>query len=69
MNKCKYCHAPIEEGENDCRSMYANLNAREYSDPEYTKVNLLTVDAHALQHPELHGKKNNAYHLLACVGY
>ena len=26
---------------------------------------MLTIDAHALQHPELHGKKNNAYHLLS----
>ena len=38
--------------------------ALEYSDPAYGAVNLLSVDAHALQHPEDHGIKNNAFHLI-----
>jgi hypothetical protein len=36
----------------------------DYSSPEYDSVHLFTVDAHPLQHPEIYGKKNNAYHLL-----
>ncbi|MBC8077681.1 MAG: hypothetical protein H7Y32_16515 [Chloroflexales bacterium] len=37
---------------------------RAYSDPRYGGATFYGVDAHALQHPELHGKKNNAAHLL-----
>ena len=62
---CSYCQAPVEGGVEGCKTIFVSLNEREYSYREYGKVNLLTVDAHALQHPEIHGKKNNAFHLLS----
>jgi hypothetical protein len=40
----------------------------EYKHIEYSKANSYTVDSHALQHPEIHGKKNNFFHLLR-LGY
>lgn len=47
-----------------CWELFQEVLALEYSDPAYGAVNLLTVDAHALQHPEDHGIKNKAFHLI-----
>lgn len=55
---CKRC------GAHDCRELFHAVLALEYSDPAYGAVNLLTVDAHALQHLEDHGVKNNAFQLV-----
>jgi hypothetical protein len=51
-------------GVEGCFALFNEVLAREYSDPAYGAVNLLSVDAHALQHPEDHGIKNNAFHLI-----
>ena len=61
---CSRCGAPLPDGAEGCRTAFYAILAREFSDPAYGAVNLLTVDAHALQHPEDHGVKNNAFHLL-----
>ncbi len=50
-------------GKEGCFALYSEALALEYSDPAYGAVNLLSADAHALQHPEDHGVKNNAFHL------
>jgi hypothetical protein len=60
---CPRCGARVA-GVEGCFALRAELSAREYSDPAYGAVNLLTTDAHALQHPEDHGIKNNAFHLV-----
>jgi hypothetical protein len=61
---CSRCGAILPGGSEGCRALFADLLALEYSDPAYGAVNLLAVDAHALQHPEDHGVKNNPFHLL-----
>lgn len=61
---CSRCGALLPGGDEGCWAAFHAILAREYSDPAYAAVNLLTVDAHALQHPEDHGVKNNAFHLL-----
>ncbi len=63
-NRCLCCGAPVAEGVKGCWELYAGLGERAYADPAYATVTFYGVDAHALQHPEIHGKKNNAAHLL-----
>src|SRR5947199_7156044 len=47
-----------------CCEAYAVLSERAYGDPVIYAAHFYGVDAHALQHPEIHGRKNNAAHLL-----
>lgn len=51
-------------GDAGCWDAFYAILALEYSDPAYAAANLFTVDAHALQHAEDHGVKNNAFHLV-----
>lgn len=60
--QCPRCGAPVGSLK-ECFTLLAGVNAKEYSDRDYAAVNHLSVDAHALQHPEDHGLKNNAFHL------
>ena len=60
---CSRCGALAPDGLSGCHALFAEILALEYTDPAYGAVNHLTVDAHALQHPEDHGVKNNAFHL------
>jgi hypothetical protein len=64
VSTCPYCGAAIPDGDADCQLLYAQFLYKLYSNPDYAAVAFLTVDAHALQHPEIHGYKNNAFHLL-----
>jgi len=61
---CLCCGADIIGGLPACVELFAELGALRYTDPAYAAPTLYGVDAHALQHPEIHGKKNNAAHLL-----
>jgi hypothetical protein len=61
---CPYCKAIVPGGVEGCVSLFNEILLLDYSNPEYGSVHLFSVDAHPLQHPEIHGKKNNAYHLL-----
>ncbi len=63
-NVCSRCGATAPDGQADCRQLFEEVLALEYSDPAYGAVHLLTVDAHALQHSEDHGPRSNAFHLL-----
>jgi hypothetical protein len=61
---CHCCGAAVETGVQGCFELFAQVCALGYSDPHYRQANFYGVDAHALQHPEIHGQKNNALHLL-----
>ena len=61
---CERCGAVVPGGSGGCQALFADLLALEYRNSAYGAVNLLAVDAHALQHPEDHGVKNNPFHLL-----
>ena len=63
---CAGCGAKIEGGLEGCQNLFATLLAREYTDFAYAKMNSFTVDAHALQHPEVHGVKNIAHLIRLC---
>jgi hypothetical protein len=61
---CPLCGALVPEGFASCRAVFEDVCAREYSDPAFATVHLLTVDAYALQHSEEHGPRSNAFHLM-----
>ncbi|MCY3800097.1 MAG: DUF5946 family protein [Chloroflexi bacterium] len=61
---CPLCGAPEAGGEDGCRRIFESVLAKEYSDPAFGKVLLITVDAYALQHGDAHGPQSNAFHLV-----
>lgn len=61
---CTRCGAIVKGGTSGCHAELDEMLALHYTDPAYAAVSLLLVDAHALQHPEDHGLKNNAFHLV-----
>lgn len=63
-DSCSLCNAPVDQGVKGCFELFSELCARGYTDTRYGAATFYGVDAHALQHPEIHGKKNNAAHLL-----
>lgn len=60
---CPYCGASVE-GKDECNVLFGEVLGREYGNLEYGAVHLLSVDCYALQHPEIHGPRSNAFHLL-----
>ena len=64
LEPCARCGAIVPGGTEGCHALFAEVLALEYTDPSYAAAHLLTVDAHALQHSEDHGVKNNAFHLI-----
>jgi hypothetical protein len=62
--RCQCCGATIHNGVQGCFEVFGDIMARGYTDPVYGAATDYCVDAHALQHPEIHGKKNNAAHIL-----
>lgn len=62
--KCQFCGADYQKGIFDCMENYnSGLEFLDYSNPEYHHSRFLSVDAHALQHPEIHGRWSNHFHL------
>lgn len=60
---CPHCGASLRDDEK-CDALFEKVLEREYSNPEYGAVHLLTVDCYALQHSEIHSPRSNAFHLL-----
>src|SRR4051812_7787982 len=61
---CPLCRATIPPGLESCTAAYEQVLSREYFDPAFGAVHLLTVDAYTLQHSEEHGPRSNAFHLM-----
>jgi hypothetical protein len=62
--KCQFCGANTKRGIHECLEIF-NLG---FQDIDYAKIEnhiyrFLIVDAHTLQHPEIHGRWNNHFHL------
>jgi hypothetical protein len=62
------CGALVPDGFEHCRAVFDEVCTREYSDPGFGAVHLMTVDAYALQHSEEHGPRSNAFHLMRLCG-
>jgi hypothetical protein len=61
---CHLCGAHVSDGVKGCWELISELSIRQYPDGMIGGAGFMGGDAHALQHPEIHGKKNNAAHLL-----
>lgn len=61
---CQFCGAQIEGGIFECLENYnEGLGHIDFSISENHIYKFLSVDAHALQHPEIHGRWSNHFHL------
>jgi hypothetical protein len=62
---CQFCGSHVARGVFECMEIFANgILSFDYGLPEVHQTRFLIVDAHALQHPELHGRWNNHFHLM-----
>jgi Family of unknown function (DUF5946) len=62
--KCQCCGADYQQGIFDCMENYNNgFELLDFTDPAHHESRFLSVDAHALQHPEIHGRWSNHFHL------
>ncbi len=64
QGNCQFCGAKAQRGIHECMEIF-NLGFQniDYSLPENHYYRFLIVDAHTLQHPEVHGRWNNHFHL------
>lgn len=61
---CQFCGADFRKGVFECMESYNNgLELLDFNNSEYHLTRFLSVDAHALQHPEIHGRWSNHFHL------
>lgn len=61
---CQFCGAYYPKGIFDCMANYnAGLEPLNLNDANHHVSRFLSVDAHALQHPEIHGRWSNHFHL------
>jgi hypothetical protein len=63
--RCQFCGADYQRGIYDCMDNYNNgLQHLDFNNTEHLIPRFLSVDAHALQHPEIHGRWSNHFHLI-----
>ncbi|TMU50397.1 DUF5946 family protein [Flagellimonas algicola] len=62
--KCQFCGANTTRGIHECMEIF-NVGFQEidFSKVENHGYRFKIVDAHTLQHPEIHGRWNNHFHL------
>ncbi len=61
---CQFCGAQMAKGVLECVSIYEQaFQLFDLSDQQSLGYRFLSVDAHALQHPEIHGHWSSHFHL------
>jgi len=61
---CQFCGAETSRGIHECVEIFSlGFGMIDYSKTENHFYRFLTVDAHTLQHSEIHGRWNNHFHL------
>lgn len=61
---CQLCGSSTKDGISECVTIASLINQKVDHKISVDKMTLfLSVDAHALQHPEIHGRWNNHFHL------
>ncbi|MEO0333836.1 MAG: DUF5946 family protein [Bacteroidota bacterium] len=61
---CQLCGANTTRGVHECVEIFSlGFQLIDYSKPENHIYRFLSVDAHTLQHSEIHGRWNNHFHL------
>jgi hypothetical protein len=62
--RCQFCGADYQKGIFECMDNYNNgIQFLDFNNSEHHISRFLSVDAHALQHPEIHGRWSNHFHL------
>lgn len=62
--RCQFCGAEYQKGIFDCMENYNHgLQILDFNNREHHLARFLSVDAHALQHPEIHGRWSHHFHL------
>lgn len=62
--RCQFCGADYQNGIFECTDNYNNgTELLDFNKLEHHISRFLSVDAHALQHPEIHGRWSNHFHL------
>ncbi len=61
---CQFCGADTKRGIHECLEIFnLGFQAIDFSNIQNHCYRFLIVDAHTLQHPEIHGRWNNHFHL------
>jgi len=61
---CQCCGAATTRGVHECMELFSlGFGHIDYTNQENRSYRFISVDAHTLQHPELHGRWNNHFHL------
>lgn len=62
--RCQFCGGHYTNGIAECMNHYNHLSETlDFNNPAHHHSRFLSVDAHALQHPEIHGRWSNHFHL------
>lgn len=62
--QCQFCGAKTKRGIHECLEIFdLGFHEIDFSILENHIYRFLIVDAHTLQHPEIHGRGNNHFHL------
>ena len=62
--RCQFCGSNTRRGVHECVEIFSmGFQYIDFSKPDNHGYRFLTVDAHTLQHPEIHGRWNNHFHL------
>jgi len=62
---CQFCGSNTQRGVHECIELFnLSLNFPNHAGSASGNYRFICVDAHTLQHPELHGRWNNHFHLL-----
>ncbi|MBV6645506.1 MAG: hypothetical protein KI790_08645 [Cyclobacteriaceae bacterium] len=61
---CQFCGALTTGGIHECIEIFSlGFQVIQYANPDNHLHRFMSVDAHTLQHPEIHGRWNNHFHL------
>jgi len=64
IGSCQFCGAPVDSGVSECVDIAGNVTHKiDHKEGIKNMTIFLCVDAHALQHPEIHGRWSNHFHL------
>ena len=63
---CPFCGADLERSVHECVEIF-EIGFGDLDGPERYRTLFFMVDAHALQHPELHGRWSDHFHLARLV--
>ena len=64
VGSCQFCGANTQKGIHECIEIFnVGFQVIDFSDVHNHAYRFLIVDAHTLQHPEIHGRWSNHFHL------